>query len=79
MPKNEAGFTGLVGGVAEWAFVRNGVVSVTVSCAERYDQYPTRDMAVYIWHDLAKLYDLDPERIPPHRIFKERYATFAAT
>ncbi len=79
VPNNAAGFTGLVGGVAEWAFVRGDVASVTVSCAERYDQYPTRDMAVYIWRDLAKLYDLDPETIPPHRIFKEKYATFAST
>lgn len=79
VPNNVAGFTGLVGGVSEWAFVRGDVASVTISCAERYDNYPTRDMAIYIWRDLAKLYDLDPENVPPHRIFKEKYATFAAT
>ena len=73
------GFKGLVGGLAEWAFVREGVVSVTISCAERYGNYPVRDMAYYIWRDLAKLYDRDPEAVPPHRIFKEKYATFAAS
>jgi len=79
VPNNPAGFTGLIGGIAEWAFVRGGVASVTISCAERYDSHATRDMAAPIWHELAKLYDLDPEKIPPHRIFKEKYATFAAT
>jgi squalene-associated FAD-dependent desaturase len=79
VPNNPAGFTGLIGGVAEWVFVRNGVVSVTVSCAERYEAYPVPDMANYIWQELARVYDLDPAKIPPHRVFKEKYATFAAT
>lgn len=78
-PDQTIEFTGLVGSIAEWAFVRNGVISVTVSCAERYEQYPVRDMAYWLWQDMAKLYDLDGENVPPHRIFKEKYATFAAT
>ena len=77
--EDSIGLVGLVGGIAEWVFPRNGVVSVTVSCAERYGDYPTRDMAVYLWRDVAKLYGLDPETMPPHRIFKEKFATFAAT
>jgi uncharacterized protein with NAD-binding domain and iron-sulfur cluster len=52
---------------------------VTVSCAERYEAYPTREMGVHLWQELAKLYDLDPAKVPPHKIFKEKYATFAAT
>ncbi|HEU0117996.1 MAG TPA: hydroxysqualene dehydroxylase HpnE [Alphaproteobacteria bacterium] len=79
VPNNPAGFTGLVGGVAEWAFVKPGVVSVTVSCAERYGDYAVRDLVQPIWANLAKLYDLDPAKVPPHKIFKEKYATFAAT
>lgn len=79
VPANPAGFTGVIGGVAEWVFTRNGVVSVTVSCAERYEAYPVPDMAGYIWQELAQLYDLDPSKVPPHRIFREKYATFAAT
>jgi squalene-associated FAD-dependent desaturase len=77
--KDPVGFTGVVGGLAEWVFVRNGVASVTVSCSERYGNYPVRDMAYYIWGDVAKLYGFDPEIVPPHRIFKEKFATFAAT
>ena len=79
VPNNLAGFTGLVGGVAEWSFVRDDVTSVTISCAERFGDYAVRDMAALVWQDLAKLYDLDASKIPPHRIFKEKFATFAAT
>lgn len=77
--KDAHGFTGIVGGLAEWVFTREGIVSATLSCAERYGNYPVRDMAWYMWQDVAKLFKLDPEQLPPHRIFKEKYATFAAT
>jgi hydroxysqualene dehydroxylase len=73
------GFSGVIGGISEWVFVRHDVMSVTISCAERYDAYATRDLVVPVWRELAMMYDLDPERLPPHRIFKEKYATFAAT
>lgn len=77
--QDAVGFTGIVGGLAEWVFTRDGIVSATLSCAERYGTYPVRDMAWYMWQDIAKLYNLDPEAVPHHRIFKEKYATFAAT
>lgn len=78
-PPDTVGFAGLIGGIAEWSFARNGVASATVSCAERYDAHPARELAAPIWRDLAMLYGLDPEKVPPHKIFKEKYATFAAT
>jgi squalene-associated FAD-dependent desaturase len=79
MPMEPTGFTGLVGGLAEWAFVKPGVISVTISCGERLAEYAVRDLAPLVWRDVAKLYDLDPAKVPQHRIFKEKYATFAAT
>lgn len=78
-PKNPAGFTGLVGGLAEWVFVRDGVVSVTISAADRYDEPDNEKWAVYVWKDLAKLFDLDPVKVPPCRVVREKRATFAAT
>lgn len=77
--QDDIGFAGIVGGLAEWVFTRDGIVSATVSCSERYGNYPVRDMAWYIWQDVAKLHKLNPEQVPQHRIFKEKYATFAAT
>ncbi len=78
-PHNPAGFTGTVGGVAEWIFVKPGVVSVTISCAERYEEAEQRHWAIYVWRDVAKLFDLDPNKLPPWRIVQEKRATFAAT
>jgi squalene-associated FAD-dependent desaturase len=78
-PRNRAGFIGLIGGMAEWIFVKEGVVSVTVSAGERHIQHAVRDMVRLVWRDVAKCFDLDPAKIPPHRIFKEKFATFAAT
>ncbi len=75
----EISFTGFVSGIGEWCFVRNGVASVTISCAERYRATPTRDLVPAIWREVALLYDLDPEFVPTHKIFLEKYATFAAT
>ena len=79
VPAEKNGFTGMIGGYAEWIFVRDGVASVTISCAERHKNIPVRDMAALVWKEVAWLLDQDPETIPPHRIFMEKYATFAAT
>ncbi len=78
-PNNPAGFTGTVGGLAEWVFVRNGVVSVTISAADRYGEHDHEEWAVAVWDDLAKLFNLDPKKVPPCRIVREKRATFAAT
>jgi squalene-associated FAD-dependent desaturase len=78
-PDDTVGFTGVVGGYSEWVFVRNGLASVTISCAERHKKIATRDMAVLVWREVAKLLHLDPDMVPQHRIFLEKYATFAAT
>ena len=78
-PTNQAGFTGLVGGLAEWVFVKQGLVSVTISAADRYKEQRQEDWAAHIWRDLANLFDLDPANIPPWRIVREKRATFAAT
>jgi squalene-associated FAD-dependent desaturase len=79
LPDTANGFTGVVGGYAEWIFVRDGIASVTISCAERYKSIPVREMAALVWKEVAALLQLDPEILPPHRIFLEKYATIAAT
>lgn len=78
-PDDGIGFTGVIGGYSEWIFMRNGLASVTISCAERYKDIPTREMAGLVWKEVAQQLHLDPTRVPPHRIFLEKYATFAAT
>ncbi|MCL2469176.1 MAG: hydroxysqualene dehydroxylase HpnE [Alphaproteobacteria bacterium] len=79
MPQNAVGFTGVVNGLAEWIFVRPGVVSVTISASDRYEESPQEAWAAAVWDDLAHLFDLDPDKIPPWRVLKEKRATFAAS
>ncbi len=69
---------GILGGVAEWAFVRGSVVSVTVSAADALAETPAEEIGVQIWRDVANALDLSID-LPPYRIVKERRATFAQT
>jgi squalene-associated FAD-dependent desaturase len=73
-----AGFVGLVGGTAEWVFVKRGVVSVTISAANRLADDPAEALATRVWPEVRRALDL-PDPMPPWRVVKERRATFAAT
>ena len=71
---------GVIGGVAQWIFLRGDVVSVTVSAADAMLDVSADDIAALLWADVAKALDLGAAPRPPrHRILKERRATFAQT
>jgi squalene-associated FAD-dependent desaturase len=70
---------GLVGGVAEWLFLRDDLLSVTVSAADALMDRDADDLLHLIWRDVAAATGLDPDRPAPGRIVKEKRATFAAT
>ncbi|HEY3849056.1 MAG TPA: hydroxysqualene dehydroxylase HpnE [Acetobacteraceae bacterium] len=74
----EAGFIGLIGGTAEWVFVKPGHVSVTVSAANRMVDRTAEAIASAVWPDVRAALSLEGE-MPPYRVVKERRATFAAT
>ena len=73
-----AGFIGLVGGIAEWVFVKRGHVSVTISAANRMVEQEAEAIARAVWPDVQAALDLEGE-MPPWRVVKERRATVAAT
>ncbi len=73
-----AGFVGLIGGTAEWVFVKPGVVSVTVSAANHLVDLPAEAIAERVWPDARAALGLAAP-MPPVRVVKERRATFAAT
>jgi squalene-associated FAD-dependent desaturase len=74
----EAGFIGLIGGLAEWVFVKPGVVSVTISAANRLLDRRAEDLAALVWPEVcAALGMVSP--MPPWRLIREKRATFAAT
>ncbi|MDE8349161.1 MAG: hydroxysqualene dehydroxylase HpnE [Acidocella sp.] len=74
----ETGFWGLVGGVAEWAFAKGEILSVTVSAANKYAQMDNATLAALVWADLRAAFGL-AEAMPSHRVVREKRATFAAT
>ena len=70
---------GLVGGTAEWLFVRDDLVSLTVSAADALADEPSESVAAPLWADTAAALGLPARPQPPVRIVKERRATFAQT
>ena len=74
----EAGFIGLVGGLSEWVFAKPGIVSVTVSAANRYRGQAPDSLAECAWAECRRAFHLSGP-MPPHRVVTERRATFAAT
>jgi hypothetical protein len=73
-----AGFWGLIGGTAEWAFAKGEILSVTISAANRFAEVENEALAARVWRDLAVAFSL-PGEMPPYRLVREKRATFAAT
>jgi squalene-associated FAD-dependent desaturase len=72
-------FVGIVGGTAEWVFRKRGILSVTVSAADRLIDRPAEALAGLLWRDAAAAYGMPADPPPAARIIKERRATFRAT
>jgi squalene-associated FAD-dependent desaturase len=72
-------FLGLLGGTAEWLFVRGDVASVTVSAADKLAEEAPGVIAGRLWTDVAAALGLGDVPLPPHKILKEKRATFAGT
>ena len=73
-----AGFVGLVGGIAEWVFIKPGIVSTTTSAANRYADLTADHLATTAWREVSAALDLTGPP-PPWRVVREKRATFAAT
>ena len=70
---------GLVGGLAQWIFLRGEIASVTISAADRVAGLPSGEIAQRCWEDVRRALDLGEAALPPVRVIKEKRATFAAT
>ncbi len=78
MDGGEAGFWGLIGGLAEWVFAKGEILSVTVSAANRYAEQDQEALVEKIWAELASAFSL-PAEVPKHRVVWEKRATFTCT
>ncbi len=76
--RGEAGFVGLVGGTAEWIFVRPEIVSITISAANRLQEQASDVLAEQVWGEVCQVLGLSGA-MPPVRMVREKRATFAAT
>lgn len=75
---------GLVGSIAEWVFLRDDILSVTVSAANRFAEQDPDELARTIWQDVRHacdpvLMEALPDTPPQQRVVWEKRATFAAT
>ena len=77
-PPHPVGFIGLLGGTAEWVFIKPGVVSVTISAANRLVDRAASDLAATVWPEVEAALGI-ARPLPPWRVVKEKRATFAAT
>lgn len=80
----QAGFVGVVGGITEWVFVKDDILSVTVSAANRYGSRDHEDLKATIWQEVRRVIGPVvsgglPVVMPPVRLVWEKRATFAAT
>ena len=78
-PPGGHAFLGILGGTAQWLFVREDMVSVTVSAAETLVERPGEEIARLLWADVARALEIEAGTVPPCRVVKERRATFAQT
>lgn len=70
---------GLVGGQAQWLFLRGEIASVTVSAADALVEEEAEVIASILWADVAKALHQPIDPMPPYRIIKEKRATFSQT
>ena len=71
LPPRMPPFIGIIGGTAEWAFVKPGILSVTISAADHLADLPAESLAESVWGDLRHIYAL-PEIMPKYRLVKEK-------
>ncbi|WP_316978715.1 hydroxysqualene dehydroxylase HpnE [Shumkonia mesophila] len=77
-PPGLPSMVGLVGGVAQWLFCRQDMVSVTVSAADAVEGPPEK-IASRIWAEISQVLGCGGTKMPPFRVVKEKRATFAQT
>jgi squalene-associated FAD-dependent desaturase len=68
---------GVVGGIAQWVFVRGDVVSVTVSVSETYESGDRNDLADRVFDEISSALALDGATAVASRVIREKRATFA--
>ncbi len=72
-------FTGVLGGKTQWIRSHEGILSTTTSAANALLPITEGELAALIWDEVCKALSLANTPLPPHRILREKQATFVAT
>lgn len=72
-------FLGLTGGQGQWALIRAGVLSITVSAADNLVHLPGDEIAARLWAEIAPSLGQADALMPAHHVIKERRATLRHT
>ncbi len=67
---------GIVGGISQWVFIRDNILSVTVSVAEVYESAAAENLATVVFEELRKALGLKASSYESFRIIREKRATF---
>lgn len=72
-------FIGVIRSETHWVFVRDNIVSLTISAGDALADRPNWEIANLLWAEAAQVIGGSAGRMPAWRIIKERRATFAQT
>ena len=72
----ESFFLGVTGGLTDWIFKKNNILSVTISAANKLDIYDNEKISKIIWEEIKIIFKLDNINIPKYKVIKEKMATF---
>ena len=69
---------GVKGGLAEWIFIKDGIIATTTSAASRHAGLANEAIATRLWDDIRLTLGIQAT-LPPHRILIEKRASLACT
>jgi len=72
-------FIGIIGGTAEWLFLRGDIVSITISAADKQVGKSAEEIIDLTWSDVVSALGLDINTPKQARVVKEKRATFSQT
>jgi hydroxysqualene dehydroxylase len=77
----EKRLVGVIGSPLQWIFVKDGLISTTTSdvSSTTLAEKDNTEAAHILWNDACTALGLGKTALPPHRIIREKRATFAAT
>jgi hypothetical protein len=79
MFRDKMPFLGVINGTVQWIFFHDGCISTTTSAANDLMDKNEEELAQSLWQDVVRALYLQDAKLPPHRIIKEKRATYAAT